>query len=182
MARPLRSLISTLNHQNQNYLPPSCLLLPIHPAFAPTFIIFFLIVAVFSVISFVSFLCTDSHRISGTYKQPRPRKLKEEKKQFGPGPSLHGIMSSKALLMIKMISWRRKVQEQMEGDYDHEQDDDEVAVWRKTILMGERCRPLDFSGKILYDSQGNLLLPSKIISPSPGTKYCGSNTTPDIVS
>lgn len=113
----------------------------------------------------------DSHGTSSRNKQPRPRKLKEEKKQFGPGPSLHGIMSSKALLMIKMISWRRKVQVQvqMEGDYDHEQDDDEVAVWRKPIMMGERCRPLDFSGKFLYDSQGNLLLPSKIISHSPGT-------------
>ena len=56
----------------------------------------------------------------------------------------------------------------MEGEevyYDDDGDEDE-AVWRKTILKGERCRPLDFSGKILYDSQGNLL------PNSPNGKQC----------
>ncbi|CAL9771068.1 unnamed protein product, partial [Musa acuminata subsp. burmannicoides] len=33
----------------------------------------------------------------------------------------------------------------------------EEALWRKSIIMGERCRPLVFSGQILYDSQGNQL-------------------------
>lgn len=30
-------------------------------------------------------------------------------------------------------------------------------VWQRTILMGERCRPPNFSGAILYDTNGNLL-------------------------
>jgi hypothetical protein len=37
--------------------------------------------------------------------------------------------------------------------------EDEVAVWRKAIIMGERCRPLEFSGHIAFDSNGNLLPP-----------------------
>ncbi|KAJ3695328.1 hypothetical protein LUZ60_000705 [Juncus effusus] len=30
----------------------------------------------------------------------------------------------------------------------------EGAIWRHTILLGEKCRPLDFSGAIHYDSDG----------------------------
>ncbi|KAJ0981207.1 hypothetical protein J5N97_009462 [Dioscorea zingiberensis] len=31
------------------------------------------------------------------------------------------------------------------------------GVWRKTILMGEKCKPLDFSRAIYYDSEGRQL-------------------------
>ncbi|CAN6195240.1 unnamed protein product [Urochloa humidicola] len=31
------------------------------------------------------------------------------------------------------------------------------GVWRKEILMGERCQPLDFSGVIYYDADGHRL-------------------------
>ena len=33
----------------------------------------------------------------------------------------------------------------------------EPGVWRKEILMGERCQPLDFSGVIYYDAEGRRL-------------------------
>lgn len=33
----------------------------------------------------------------------------------------------------------------------------EGGVWQKSILMGDRCRPPQFSGPIYYDSQGNRL-------------------------
>lgn len=65
---------------------------------------------------------------------------------------MNSNLGSKAQLMVKMISWRKR---QAEEEEDYNGSDE--AVWRKTIIMGERCRPLDFSGKILYDSQGNLL-------------------------
>ena len=65
---------------------------------------------------------------------------------------INSNIGSKAQLIVKMISWR-KVQAGEEEDYD----ESDEAVWRKTIIMGERCRPFDFSGKILYDSEGNLL-------------------------
>ncbi|KAF5958403.1 hypothetical protein HYC85_005628 [Camellia sinensis] len=56
--------------------------------------------------------------------------------------------------MVKMISWRKVQHEEKE---EKELDVDEDAVWRRTIMMGEKCRPMDFSGKILYDCNGNLL-------------------------
>ncbi|KAJ9163394.1 hypothetical protein P3X46_023066 [Hevea brasiliensis] len=31
----------------------------------------------------------------------------------------------------------------------------EGGVWQKSILMGERCRPPEFSGVMYYDSHGN---------------------------
>lgn len=40
----------------------------------------------------------------------------------------------------------------MAEDYE-----DEDGVWRRTILLGERCQPLDFSGAIHYDSRGRRL-------------------------
>ena len=64
---------------------------------------------------------------------------------------LSSSISSKALAMTKMISFR-KVEAEDADDYQSDE-----AVWRKSIMMGERCRPLDFSGKIVYDSKGNIL-------------------------
>ncbi|KAL4351810.1 hypothetical protein GQ457_06G008140 [Hibiscus cannabinus] len=37
----------------------------------------------------------------------------------------------------------------------------EQPVWQKNILMGEKCQLPDFSGVIIYDSEGNLVTPSK---------------------
>lgn len=35
--------------------------------------------------------------------------------------------------------------------------DEDDGVWRRTILMGEKCQPLDFSGVIYYDADGRRL-------------------------
>ncbi|CAI8604085.1 unnamed protein product [Vicia faba] len=46
--------------------------------------------------------------------------------------------------------------------------EDEKCLWKKTILMGEKCQPLEFSGAIFYDSEGNQLSePPKIPRKSP---------------
>lgn len=61
--------------------------------------------------------------------------------------------------MVKMISWR-KVQAEEEEEEEHKEyseEEDDEALWKKNILMGEKCRPLDFSGQIAYDSKGNML-------------------------
>ncbi|TYH94756.1 hypothetical protein ES332_A12G061200v1 [Gossypium tomentosum] len=57
---------------------------------------------------------------------------------------INSYLGNKAQLMVKLVSWRKVQAEDEGGGYI-------------TIIMGERCRPLDFSGKILYDSKGNLL-------------------------
>ncbi|KAK4426568.1 hypothetical protein Salat_1425400 [Sesamum alatum] len=69
-------------------------------------------------------------------------------------------LSSKALLMAKIISWRKVDDVGEAEDYcyrEEEEEGEDGAVWKKTIIKGEKCRPLDFSGRILYDSDGNLL-------------------------
>ncbi|KAK3161231.1 hypothetical protein QOZ80_1BG0074210 [Eleusine coracana subsp. coracana] len=38
-----------------------------------------------------------------------------------------------------------------------EAEGEEDGLWRRTILMGERCKPLDFPGVIHYDSFGRRL-------------------------
>ncbi|XP_021656124.2 uncharacterized protein LOC110646858 [Hevea brasiliensis] len=51
------------------------------------------------------------------------------------------------------------------------------GVWQKSILMGYKCQPLDFSGVIYYDSSGKQLnevpLRSPRASPIPGYLTCG---------
>ncbi|XP_043719618.1 uncharacterized protein LOC122667417 [Telopea speciosissima] len=43
-------------------------------------------------------------------------------------------------------------EESMAGQQD-------VCVWQKNILMGEKCQVPDFSGIIVYDSAGNIVVP-----------------------
>ncbi|GMN60559.1 hypothetical protein TIFTF001_029653 [Ficus carica] len=40
-------------------------------------------------------------------------------------------------------------------------DEQEVSVWKKNILMGGKCQLPDFSGVIIYDSEGNVVTPAK---------------------
>ncbi|KAM0945881.1 hypothetical protein DsansV1_C09g0088911 [Dioscorea sansibarensis] len=63
----------------------------------------------------------------------------------------------------------------IDEDEDEDEDDD-TNVWRKTILMGEKCKPLDFSGVIYYDSEGRQLSEfpasrSPLRSPLPSFAY-----------
>eukprot|EP01018_Ginkgo_biloba_P021605 Gb_30050 [translate_table: standard] len=58
--------------------------------------------------------------------------------------------NSKKFLLTK--KWSSKLEEKRakknkEGD----------SIWQRNILMGERCRPPNFSGAILYDDKGNRL-------------------------
>ncbi|KAI4962565.1 hypothetical protein ZWY2020_045601 [Hordeum vulgare] len=44
------------------------------------------------------------------------------------------------------------------GDADNEEEEEEDdGIWRRAILMGGRCQPLDFAGAIHYDSFGRRL-------------------------
>lgn len=42
--------------------------------------------------------------------------------------------------------------------YGSEQED---SLWQKNILMGGKCELPDFSGVIIYDSNGNIVSPAK---------------------
>ncbi|XP_020153180.1 uncharacterized protein [Aegilops tauschii subsp. strangulata] len=64
----------------------------------------------------------------------------------------------------RMVSWNRRSPSGSSDD-DEEAvaavglDDDDEAIWRKAIIMGDKCRPLQFSGHIAFDSDGNQLPP-----------------------
>ncbi|CAL5055482.1 unnamed protein product [Urochloa decumbens] len=54
------------------------------------------------------------------------------------------------------------------------------GVWRKEIMMGERCQPLDFSGVIYYDAEGRRLAQpppprSPMRSPLPASVKLAAN-------
>ncbi|KAG2661001.1 uncharacterized protein LOC120650021 [Panicum virgatum] len=56
----------------------------------------------------------------------------------------------------------------------------EDGVWRKEIMMGERCQPLDFSGAIYYDAEGRRLEQappprSPMRSPLPASAVLAAN-------
>ncbi|XP_031251787.1 uncharacterized protein LOC116109700 [Pistacia vera] len=40
-----------------------------------------------------------------------------------------------------------------------------APVWQKNILMGGKCQLPDFSGVIIYDSEGNVVTPQKTPRP-----------------
>ncbi|KAK1383094.1 Solute carrier family 2 [Heracleum sosnowskyi] len=113
---------------------------------------FIALISIMSIVSIVTIFC-------GSQKFTRSRRRKEHKvAREGRGcqkkvmAKLQSSISSKALLMAKMISWRKV---QGHGEDDNEIRDDEDALWKRTIIMGERCKPLEFSGRILYDSDGH---------------------------
>ncbi|XVF09668.1 hypothetical protein REPUB_Repub07fG0114700 [Reevesia pubescens] len=86
-------------------------------------------------------------------KSPRPKQLL-------------ATISNKAITLVH----RKKVEE--ENGKDVEEEFGDGGVWQRSILMGDKCQPLDFSGVIYYDSKGNQLdeLPirSPRASPMPG--------------
>ncbi|XP_054785843.1 uncharacterized protein LOC129292285 [Prosopis cineraria] len=42
---------------------------------------------------------------------------------------------------------------------------EEASIWQKNILMGGKCQLPDFSGVIIYDSEGNIVTSSKTPRP-----------------
>ncbi|CAO2826914.1 unnamed protein product [Amaranthus hypochondriacus] len=46
-----------------------------------------------------------------------------------------------------------------------EQSFGDAGLWRRSILMGDKCEPLNFSGVIYYDCNGNKLSEPPIKSP-----------------
>lgn len=46
-----------------------------------------------------------------------------------------------------------------------EQQEEDASIWQKNILMGGKCQLPDFSGVIIYDSNGNVVNPAKTSLP-----------------
>ncbi|CAB4273731.1 unnamed protein product [Prunus armeniaca] len=169
MARPLAPSFSMASHHLFQH--------PSHFLFAP--------IVIFSMISLLIFLCA-SHKSKKSNEKKEEAITNSESKDAKFIAKLNSKISSKALAMAKMVSWRKmeagEEDQKDDDDDDHsdeavwrksiimgerctplndddddDDDDRDEAVWRKSIIMGERCAPLNFSGKIDYDSEGNLV-------------------------
>jgi len=130
MARPLLALST----QNNSFL-------------SKTPISYFLaFVAILSVFSLVTFLCASHHK-ARSHRQKDEEKVTSHSSEKKLLSKINSDIKEKAHSMVKMISWRKLARDE-DGDEE---------IWRRSIIMGERCRPIDFSGKIMYDCEGNLI-------------------------
>jgi hypothetical protein len=90
----------------------------------------------------------------------------------GGGGGVKKSLSSSSSSSSPSKSKRRKAapKEEEAGD----------GLWRKEIMMGERCQPLDFSGVIYYDAHGRRLAQappprSPLRSPLPASVKLAAN-------
>ncbi|EES03247.2 hypothetical protein BDA96_03G231000 [Sorghum bicolor] len=70
------------------------------------------------------------------------------------------------------------------GTGGHRREEDgqgQVALWRRAILMGQRCEPLDFPGAIHYDSFGRRVQSPRCGShrKAAGALFCRSSDAVD---
>ncbi|KAK8537061.1 hypothetical protein V6N13_042012 [Hibiscus sabdariffa] len=121
-------------------------------------------------ISFIAICAKRATRLSWKLKQkPKVNGLASGTPRLyapkSPGPKqLITTISNKAIKLVQRKS----------HGYEKEAEDDygDGGVWQRSILMGDKCQPLDFSGVIYYDSNGNqveeLPVRSPRASPLPG--------------
>ncbi|EFJ31457.1 hypothetical protein SELMODRAFT_408071 [Selaginella moellendorffii] len=88
-----------------------------------------------------------------------------------------GCLTPRALAKLKWLSKRKEAKRKaallrVEQQYRKQDDmfwENTGAVWQRTILMGEKCEPPDFSGLILYDERGNRVPEYPAKSPRAGS-------------
>ncbi|KAK7391428.1 hypothetical protein VNO78_19844 [Psophocarpus tetragonolobus] len=72
-------------------------------------------------------------------------------------------MCFKTKCQEKSSSISNKIKEKINKSMQHArnkiklQKEEDRCLWKKTILIGQKCKPLEFSGVIFYDSEGNNL-------------------------
>ena len=88
--------------------------------------------------------------------------------------------ATRRLLRARRPRPRRDRRQLLPADDDHQEysgDDsggEEGGLWRRAILMGERCKPLDFPGAIHYDSFGRRLPAAPAPPPRGGKAAAGA--------
>jgi hypothetical protein len=76
-----------------------------------------------------------------------------------PKYSGRALISSSRKQLISKKWWRNEEEDEVKA-YDRavmEEEGGGDSLWQRTILMGEKCQPPDFSGAIIYDDKGNQL-------------------------
>ncbi|KAL9678840.1 hypothetical protein QQ045_016691 [Rhodiola kirilowii] len=89
-------------------------------------------------------------------KGARRTKLQEHKAGMPKSPlaSPRRIMETVSNKVSNISFLKRNVERNEEGGGEGF---GEGGLWQNTILMGEKCQPLEFSGAIFYDNYGNRL-------------------------
>ncbi|KAH9306422.1 hypothetical protein KI387_010826, partial [Taxus chinensis] len=109
-------------------------------------------ICVLAAVTVAAALCVRSSRDEDETRAGCFRNLKSAPRSGGR--ALMNTLSSKKLLFSK--KWGRSEEDELEA-YDRAAMEDGDFLWQKSILMGERCQPLNFSGLIVYDHRGNRL-------------------------
>ncbi|XP_066314632.1 uncharacterized protein [Miscanthus floridulus] len=95
---------------------------------------------------------------------------------FPCGGGHRDVFSDSAFVVVKRSkTLRKKVKpprrvgerKRGRGGDDDLLDGDEACVWRRTILLGRRCQPLEFTGAIHYDCGGQRLWQPRTPPPPP---------------
>ncbi|XP_008782372.1 uncharacterized protein LOC103701930 [Phoenix dactylifera] len=76
------------------------------------------------------------------------------------GPALSRMSTAVARpFLSRRQSSKKRIADRKTRSHDGEvkEEEEEEGVWRRSILMGEKCQPLDFSGVIYYDGDGRKL-------------------------
>ncbi|XP_051144172.1 uncharacterized protein LOC127260484 [Andrographis paniculata] len=114
-----------------------------------------LAIAIFVSISLLVSLCAKHARIQIAKKLSSSSSDDSNKLKavFGSPKRLVTAISQKAMVPLVLLQQVKKNNSNNKGP--NENDGATAGVWRKAILMGEKCQPLDFSGVIFYDYDGN---------------------------
>lgn len=104
----------------------------------PTPTILFVVLSVFSIFSIITFLC-GSKNMKKLHTEAEEEATVSSTKETKLISKLNSKISTRAISMVRMLSWRKV---QVEGGLEEGNQEEEV-LWRKNILMGEKCRPMD---------------------------------------
>ncbi|XP_030550863.1 uncharacterized protein LOC115755551 [Rhodamnia argentea] len=109
-----------------------------------------------SVVALVA-LCAKRNRRIPKVQEKEPATTRVARKRPLASPRhLVGAISNKA--NASAITTKGNAEYEIGGDHDKgSEGSEEGGLWRKAILMGDKCRPPEFSGAIYYDSHGNQL-------------------------
>ncbi|XP_057872620.1 uncharacterized protein LOC131078845 [Cryptomeria japonica] len=72
-----------------------------------------------------------------------------------PGRAIFNSLSGPKKLLLSR-KWGKSEEDELKA-YDSAVTEEGDFLWQRSILMGERCKPPDFSGMIIYDDKGNRL-------------------------
>lgn len=139
-----------------------------HTAGAATLVLVVLVVLVVAAV--VVSLCTSSthEKLWGQQRGSSSAPLAKADSSVGASNRKHLLSATLSGIggkAARMVSWNRRSPSAPDGSSDDEEAvaalglEDDEAVWRKAIIMGDKCRPLQFSGHIAFDSDGNQLPP-----------------------